>query len=102
MGFSLLNLDNQLEALTSLNWAFAGGFNSGTTSTFDVAVDLTTSDSAKSPSVTQITVNYDEIGIWRKIQGTDADNYPIEFISPTQTRVTNNSGLTQRIQLFVR
>jgi len=100
--FTNANTDGVIEGLSSANWESAGGFDAGTTVTFDVAVDFGTTNSANSPSLTQISVNYDEIGIWQKIQGTDADNYPIEFISPTQTRVTNNSGSTEQIQLFVR
>jgi len=61
---SLANLQSQgmsktvLEALNSADWSTSGGFTAGTTTTLDFAMDLSTTDSAATPEIDQIKVNY--------------------------------------------
>jgi len=100
--FTNANDKTTIEGITPTQWSTLGGFDQGTTTSLDVAIDLETTNSTVSPSVSLIEFNYDEIGIWQQILGTEADNFPIEFITPTQTRITNNSGTTEKLQLFVR
>jgi len=48
----------QIEAITQTQWETSGGFIGGTTATLDFAADLKTTDSAVTPSLDNILVNY--------------------------------------------
>ncbi len=61
-------------------------------STLDFAFLLSTTDSSVTPSVNQVTLNYDEIGIYE--QASDAD-YEVKIISATETSISKLSTGTQ-------
>ena len=58
------NSSTELEALTPAQWASSGGFQAGSTTTLDYAMDLSTTDSSATPSVNQIKTLYSEGLIW--------------------------------------
>ena len=64
----------------------------------DFAFQLGTTDSGTTPYVDQITLNYDEVGMYRTNLSTD---YQIDFISSTQTKVTKLSSGTKNIKVNV-
>lgn len=49
-----------LEGITEANWASNGGFSPGITTTLDIAVDLATTDSTVTPSISNCYINYTE------------------------------------------
>ena len=52
-----MSATSTLETLTSANWSASGGFTSGSTTVMDFAMDLSTSDSAWTPELDQISVD---------------------------------------------
>lgn len=68
------NSKTELEALSSADWSASGGFESGTTTTLDFAVDLSTTDDSATPSLDQISVNYSESLISSKFDSETTKN----------------------------
>jgi len=99
---AFINANNsiELEALSSIDWSAVGGFQSGTTSGLDFAMNMGTNNTNFTPSLNQITINYDEKPIWRLING-DA-NFPIDIITDELIRITNNNGAREELILYVR
>ena len=95
--FQNANSSAEISALSSANWAANGGFSPGT---LDVAIDLGTTDVSFSPELDQISFDYFSGNFWRII--SDNSSFPIDFLSETETKITNNSGATATVKLFLR
>ena len=89
--FTNANNSSELEAVS--DWSLVDGV-------LDFSAVFWSSEIGYTSSLDQITLNYDEPEIWRVIDGDS--QYPIDFISDTQTRITNNSGQTQTVRLYIR
>ena len=103
--FANANNADVLNNLTSLHWNDSGGFISGQTSNINFAAALKTDDESITPEITNIKIFYNkgtQNEVWRKIQGTEADFFPIDFISDTEVRITNLTQEVQTIKLFVK
>ena len=85
---------SELEAITSSQWIEAGGL----ADQLDFAFDLDTDDGDFSPSVSQISVTYQEDSSWRIDNRGD---FRIKMSSPTKTTVKNLSGRTKDIKVNI-
>ena len=87
----------EIEAITSTQWFFTGGINSGATRTLDFAFDLSTTDTAATPRLNNVSVTFIMPDHWK----LNTENYDIQEFNTTQTQVTNRTGSTQTIKVNI-
>jgi len=81
------------DGLSTANYAAANGFNSST-NTIDVAINISTSDSTKTPIVTDVTFNL-TTNNFREV--LHSDTIRIRYITPTKTEFKNISTESKSI-----
>ena len=84
-------------ALTQANYAAANGLNSGT-ETIDVAINISTTDSTKTPIINNISFNYNS-NVFREIMNDS--NIRVRCMTDEKTEIKNISGSTKTFKIFI-